>query len=116
MSNIKREELEATTNRLYSIEGDCPPELAQVFDLLRQLINEEFVHKSAFITSQNLYDVLYPKITKYSQGKVEEAVVATFGKLLEEVGRTSYGTPVYNHIGNRLAAAKAQLADIKEKK
>lgn len=78
MSNIKQEELEATTNRLYSIEGDCPPELAQVFDLLRQLINEEFVHKNTFITSQNLYDVLYPKITKYTQGKVEESVTKSY--------------------------------------
>ena len=81
MSNIKREELEATTNRLYSIEGDCPPELAQVFDLLRQLINEEFVHKNTFITSQNLYDVLYPKITRYSQGKVDEARHKVFDEL-----------------------------------
>ena len=101
MSNIEREEL-----------------LVQIRHMFESAWQDGTMHESPkYVRRDHLFTEKTLKlIDQYTQGKVDEAVVATFGKLLEEVGRTSYGTPVYNHIGNRLAAAKAQLADIKEKK
>lgn len=53
-----------TVDYLYKIEGDCSPELYQVIDRLRQLINEEFVGKNKSVSSQVIYDILNPKLHK----------------------------------------------------
>lgn len=43
---------------LYSLSDDCPKELRQPIDMLRQLINEEFVAKDKQISSQIIWDIL----------------------------------------------------------
>jgi len=53
-----------TVDYLYKIEGDCSPELYQIIDTLRQLINEEFVGKNKSVSSQVIYDILNPKLHK----------------------------------------------------
>lgn len=73
--------LDKNLNQLYSIKGECPEELAQIFSMLRQLINEEFVHKNKLITTQDIYDVLYPKITEYFTAREIEARVSECKKL-----------------------------------
>jgi len=70
---------------LYKIDGECSPELAAAFGTLRQLINEEFLHKNKFISSQLIYDILYPRIQAliaeaYKKGYVDCGI----NKLIEE--------------------------------
>ena len=47
-----------TIDYLYKIEGDCSPELYEAIATLRQLINEEYLHKNKSVSSQFIYDVL----------------------------------------------------------
>ena len=45
------------------------------------------------------------------KAKWDTELIAEFEKLLEEVGRTSYKSPVYNHIENKVAKLRAKLLD-----
>lgn len=56
-----------TVDYLYSLDDSCPPELRQAIATLRQLTNEEFVHKDKTISSQLIWDILKDSITKYVQ-------------------------------------------------
>ena len=47
-----------TIDYLYKIKGDCSPELYEAIATLRQLINEEYLHKNKLVSSQFIYDVL----------------------------------------------------------
>ena len=47
-----------TIDYLYKIKGDCSPELYEAIATLRQLINEEYLHKNKSVSSQFIYDVL----------------------------------------------------------
>ena len=54
--------LENIAHKLYTIDGDCSPGLRKAIDTTRQLINEEFVHNKKQVTSQVIYDLMYPAI------------------------------------------------------
>ncbi len=58
------EEAVEETMKLYEIEGDVSKELYQRIDSLRQLINEEFVHRNKLVSSQFLYDMLNPFVAQ----------------------------------------------------
>ena len=53
--------IKETTDYLYKIDGECPPELYQAIDTLRQLINEEFKPEKS-LSSQFIYDIIYPRL------------------------------------------------------
>jgi hypothetical protein len=53
-----------TVDYLYSLDDSCPPELRQAIGILRQLTNEEFVHKDKTISSQLIWDILKEAFTK----------------------------------------------------
>lgn len=58
---LNNTELEAMLKRLYSLDThgkELSDKAHQTLQMLRQLINEEFVHKKKQITTQQLYDVL----------------------------------------------------------
>lgn len=57
---------------LYKIEGEVPPELAVRIGMLRQLINEEY-RPERQVTSQLIYDILYPTMNQLIQDKRREA-------------------------------------------
>lgn len=68
-----------TANYLYKIEeseviGKLTPELFQAISTLRQLINEEFVHKGKSVSSQLIYDILMQAITEYMKTKMLEII------------------------------------------
>jgi hypothetical protein len=71
MSNSLEQAARKTADYLYKVDGDCPPELYQAFATLRQLINEEFKPEKS-VSTQFIYDVLYPKILAYFKGKIPE--------------------------------------------
>ena len=50
-------------------------------------------------------------ILAQEKAKWDTELIAEFEKLLEEVGRTSYKSPVYNHIENKVAKLRAKLLD-----
>lgn len=47
---------------LYTLPDETEPWLAKGIDMLRQLINEEFVAKDNMVGNQFLYDMLYPLV------------------------------------------------------
>jgi hypothetical protein len=51
-----------TVEYLYALSDDCPKELRQAIDTLRQITNEEFVHKDKSISSQLIWDLLKPAV------------------------------------------------------
>lgn len=55
---------ERAANYLYSIPDDCPKELRVPIGQLRQMINEEFVHKGKSVSSQLIWDMLKPGIAQ----------------------------------------------------
>lgn len=67
-----------TANYLYVIEdstvmGEIDPELYQTIATLRQLINEEFLGKNKIVSSQFIYDILKPYITKANkEARIDE--------------------------------------------
>lgn len=70
-SPIKKNELDKlndaarkTAEYLYSIDPTCPDEFASRIATLRQLINEEYIGKNRTISSQFIYDILKPAISK----------------------------------------------------
>lgn len=59
-------DLQKVANYLYVIEdseindGQIDPKLFEAISMLRQLINEEFVHKGKSVSSQLIYDTINP--------------------------------------------------------
>lgn len=58
MKSLTNNAAEKAANYLYSLNDDCPKELRQPIATLRQLINEEFVHKGKSVSSQFIWDIL----------------------------------------------------------
>lgn len=70
---LDAEELLTKVADLYKIEGEVSPEIATAIDILRQLINEEFVPRGKMVSSQLIYDILSPAILKAHHKEVEAA-------------------------------------------
>lgn len=62
-----------TAKYLYPIKGDVSPEIGKAIATLRQLINEEFLHKDKSVSSQFIYDIINPAINALVANKVREA-------------------------------------------
>jgi hypothetical protein len=58
------EKLKSSLTKLYDIDADCPKELRQAIGILRQLLNEEY-NPSRPVTSQFIYDIIYPAIHRH---------------------------------------------------
>lgn len=72
-SSELEESLQNVANHLYSLSDDCPDEIAMAVALLRQLINEEYLHKGKTVGSQFIWDILKPAIEALIASKVREA-------------------------------------------
>jgi ribonuclease I len=72
-----------TADYLYSLDDSCPPELRQAIATLRQLTNEEFVHKDKTISSQLIWDILKEAFTK--QIEIEKLRARIDQVMLDEV-------------------------------
>jgi hypothetical protein len=83
-----------TAEYLYSISADCPPELASAIDMLRQLINEAYVHDGKMISSQAIWDALKPATQAHTAKAVAEARQAGYEEGLAERKRV---TPTHRH-------------------
>jgi hypothetical protein len=103
--------IKRTVNHLYSISADCSSELVSAIDMLRQLINEAYVHEGKMVGSQAIWDVLKPAIQAHITKRVAEA-------RLEEVKRSltrGYFIPEMEvYAEDRMTALKAQLTTNQE--
>ena len=70
---LDAEELLTKVADLYKIEGEVSSEVATAIDILRQLINEEFVPQGKMVSSQFIYDIVYPAIAQRIAEQVEAA-------------------------------------------
>ncbi len=68
---LDAEELLTKVADLYKIEGEVSSEVATAIDILRQLINEEFVPRGKMVSSQFIYDIVYPAIAQRIAEQVE---------------------------------------------
>ena len=65
--------VQKTVDYLYTIKGECSPELYTAINRLRQLINEEFVGKNKLVSSQLIFDILEQAIQQeLLKAKLEE--------------------------------------------
>ena len=97
------------TIKMYKIKGDVSPEMYQIIDSLRQIINEEFVARGESISSQALYDLLNPKVLP--KIKVQEAIVEARMSILKEIAN---GAKTQTEVDNILRVT--QLIQVKEEK
>lgn len=58
MNNLNITKVIEGYNKLFPISGKVTDKQYQVINILRQIINEDFVAKERQITNQNLYDLL----------------------------------------------------------
>lgn len=72
--------VQKTVDYLYTIKGECSPELYTAINRLRQLINEEFVGKNKLVSSQLIFDILEQAI----QQELLKARIETLEWLLEQ--------------------------------
>lgn len=108
-----RDAARKTAEYLYSIKGDCPPEIAQAIDSLRQMANEEFVAKKKSVSSQLIYDLIYPALEAIITTKLTAQLDSLEDKLLDKsVGLTNEETAVmWDEIVETIAADRARLGE-----
>ena len=58
MNNETLDKIMENYSKLFPISGKVTDKQSQVINILRQIINEDFVAKDRQITNQNLYDLL----------------------------------------------------------
>ena len=58
MNNETLDKIMENYSKLFPISGKVTDKQSQVINILRQIINEDFVAKERQITNQNLYDLL----------------------------------------------------------
>lgn len=100
--------IQNTADYLYKIDGECSTELQQAIAILRQLINEEYVGKDKTVSSQLIYDIINPAITKeIKQAKKEQA------RLLDALG-LMYSQYCSDKFGHDFMSAGEAAIDILE--
>ena len=57
-NNLNTTKIMKNYNKLFPIDGKVTDKQSRVINILRQIINEDFVAKDRQITNQNLYDLL----------------------------------------------------------
>lgn len=87
-----REAAIKTAEYLYGVEGDTFQGEVEAIGQLRQLINEEFVGKNKTVSSQLIYNMMHPFITRYGleQRKAELRQASDMQYMMRRADRISY--------------------------